>query len=390
MVTLRTMRRIGAAIAAAQILVSPGATASAEEAPLTPATPRAAAAARIHHAPTSSAPQLAPLKLEARVDHPELLRWVGVVYRSARGKWRSVPLLRGGEAYAAVIPAEDVEAPGLSYTIEVEQLDGTRRALFASRAAPYPIQVIEDRMDARERAAYQRLSGRRSVATAAAEYVRFGATTGKVPIPCARGQESCKEGAPTIPVVDDQYYRVELGYTYRPLRTVAEFSIRGGVVRGTSLVPTLTSLDASKYKVGLNYGAPTIRFRLADAWHIEAEFLTSITEVGFSVGLGGALLIGDPYGSKLILGFETIGVTTQYFGTRFFSRVDIRAADRVRLAPIIEVTDMPHAEAFGVRLLGDVSVDVGAGFSLAVRGGYQARRSTSGGPSVGGSLSLAF
>ena len=35
-----------------------------------------------------------------------------------------------------------------------------------------------------------------------------------------------------VPQVDDQYWRVEAGYTYRPLRTIAEFSLRGGVVRG--------------------------------------------------------------------------------------------------------------------------------------------------------------
>ena len=68
--------------------------------------------------------------------------------------------------------------------------------------------------------------------------------------------------------MNDQYWRMEAGYTYRPLGTVAEFSMRGGVVRGTSLVQQDT-YDPSKYNVGLNYGAATVRFRLADAWHLE-------------------------------------------------------------------------------------------------------------------------
>jgi hypothetical protein len=51
---------------------------------------------------------------------------------------------------------------------------------------------------------------------------------------------------------------------------------------------------------------------------------------------------------------------------------------------------MPHAESFGVRLLTDISVEIGRGLSASLRGGYQARRSTSGGPALGVNLSLAF
>jgi hypothetical protein len=319
------------------------------------------------------------------------VKYAGIVYRTADGVLKATPFLRSPEGgYTAVIPAGVVKAPGLAYAIELERVDGVRVAVFASRSSMHPISVVEDRMDARERALFQRLGGRRSVVTASAEYVRFGTTTGDRAIPCAAGQDICQPGEMTVPQVDDQYWRVEAGYTYRPLRTVAEFSLRGGVIRGKSLVG-LNEIDEEKYKVGLNYGAPTVRFRFADAWHLELEFLTSITEIGFSVGLGNALLIGDPYGTKLTLGFETIGLDdSTYFGSRFYSRMDIAAADRVTVSPMIEVTDMPHADAFGVRLLGEAGISLGGGFTLGLRAGYQARKSTSGGPSFGGNLSLAF
>ena len=97
-------------------------------------------------------------------------------------------------------------------------------------------------------------------------------------------------------------------------------------------------------------------------------------------------MLGDPYGSKLTLGFETI----QVFGTRFFSRMDVVASDCIIVAPIIEVTNMPSADQYGVRLLGEVAVEVGGGFSAALKGGYQARAATSGGPSGGATLSYAF
>jgi hypothetical protein len=352
--------------------------------PATPPTPA------VHHAPVVSSFQHEPVKISARLDHPELVRSMSLVYRNPRGQWRMATFLRAADDYVAVIPGAEIEPPGLAYTIEIERLDGVVIPGFASRAAPFPVVVIEDRTDAREKAAMERLLGRRSVATFSAEMVRFGTTAGRSPIPCAAGQEGCTAGQLVTPVIDDQYFRIEAGYTYRPLRTVAEFSLRGGVVRGQSLVGSVAVYDLEKYKVGLNYASPSVRFRLADAWHLELSGLTSITEVGFSVGGGGALLIGDPYGSKLTLGFETIGFKEQYFGSRFYTRVDLAAGDRVRLSPQIEVTDMPHAESFGVRLLGDVSVDIVRGFSATLRGGYQARRSTSGGPAFGGTLNMAF
>jgi hypothetical protein len=70
--------------------------------------------------------------------------------------------------------------------------------------------------------------------------------------------------------------------------------------------------------------------------------------------------------------------------------MDIAVVERVMISPMIEVTDMPHAEAFGVRLLGEAAFVLGGGFAAGVRGGYQARKSTSGGPSFGGHVALAF
>ena len=170
-----------------------------------------------------------------------------------------------------------------------------------------------------------------------------------------------------------------------------EFSLRIGVVRGKSPVPlepdsSIDQSDAERFDVGLNYGAPSVRFRLADRFHLDTELLTSVTEVGFSVGAGAAVAIGDPYGTKLVLGFESI----QVFGTRIYSRVDVQAASALLISPIIEVTDMPHADEFGVRLIGEATLDLGAGFALGARGGYQARIATEGGPSFGGYLGYAF
>jgi hypothetical protein len=368
--------------AAAGALAAPAAPSGRAELP----TPRAS------HAPVSTAKAHEDLRISVSLAHGDVVRSAGVVYRSAKGELRIAPLLRGGvsQEYVAILPADDVAAPGIAYAIELERTDGKRFAAFATRADLHPVLVLEDHTDARERAVLKRLDGRRSVVTASGELVRFGTTTGARTIPCAAGQEGCPAGTMKLPVVDDQYWRVEAGYTYRPLRAVAEFSLRIGVVRGTSLV-TQSALDASKYKVGLNYAAPSVRFRMADAWHLELEAVTSISEIGFSVGGGGALLIGDPYGTRLTLGAEAVGVSAAtYFGSRFYTRVDIQVVDRLIVAPVVEVTDMPHAEAFGVRLYGDVLVTLPRGFSLGLRAGYQARKSTSGGVALGTQAGFAF
>ncbi len=333
---------------------------------------------RVHHAPPSIAPAHEALTVRADIEHPELVARALLLYRTPdHPEWREIELQRASEGpYAAIVPQDDVKWPSLSYAIELERTDGKRVAAFASRANPFTVQIPEDLMDVRERALDQRLGGRRSVFSATGEYVSFGdskADTGT-------GQQT----------VSDRYYRIEGSYTYRPLRVVTEFSVRAGVVRGKAPVPLREPIpgqsESERFDVGLNYGAPTVRFRLHDAVHLEGELLTSVTEVGFSWGGGAAVLIGDPYGSKLTLGFESI----QTFGTRFWSRMDVRANDYLVVAPIVELTNMPSAEDYGLRLLGEAAVDVGDGFSVAARAGYQARLATSGGPAFGGTLSYAF
>ncbi len=363
---------VAQALAAARAQAQPETDRAGEPALATP---------ELHHAPVAMAEAHEDLSIEAEIVHPELVRRALVVFVTAEQPApREVEFRRGAAGYVATLPADQVRAPWIAYAIEIERIDGSRVPVFASRNRPHRVEVPEDLMDVRERTSLERLGGRRSVVSASGEYVSFG-------------RSEINEFDPStlrLRTVDDYYYRLEAAYTYRPLRLITEFSLRIGVVRGRSPVPFDLETDVldpnERFRVGLNYGAPTVRVRLEDIVHLEGEFLTSVTEVGFSVGAGGALLIGDPYGSKLTLGFESI----QVFGERFYSKLDIAATRALLLSPMIELTNMPHARKYGVRLLGEVSVDVGNGFSVALRGGYQARLSTSGGPSGGATLSYAF
>jgi hypothetical protein len=333
---------------------------------LTEATPEGAPLVpRLHHAAPAVAPPHQALEVTAIIERPDLLRRAVLVYRvlpaltrPGGAEWREVEFLRSLRGrYTATIPAENVEPPGLDYTVELEFSDGHREAAFMSRLVPHRVSIFEAPMDFRERVALERLGGRRSVVATSFEYVRFSN---------AKGADA------------DWYYRTGASYTYRVLRVVDEFSVHAGVSRGRS--------PGNSGQVGLNYAAIALRLRATDLFRIEGELLSSVTEVGFAGGGGLALDLGDPYGSKLRLGFEAV----HGFGARWFSQVDILAASRLRLSPIVEATSMPHAGRYGVRLVGEIGLDCGAGVTVALRGGYQARESTGGGPSGGANLSFAF
>ena len=330
--------------------------------------------ARLIHAPRAVAKPHEDFVIEASISSPDRVRRALLVYRATGGEIREVEFRRGGESYAAFIPAADVQAPGIAYAIELELVGDARVSVFATRQNLHSVLVPEDIADVRERAQLKRLDGRRSVISAGGEWVSFG----KTDVP-----EFDRS-------VNDGYWRLDAGYTYRPLRTVNEFGVNFGLVRGTSPVQGASNFDGTTGEydpdVGLNYARPRVRFRLADAWHLEPSLVVSVTEVGFAMGAGVELHVGDPYGAKLVLGAEGISL----FGTKVFSRVDLVASDAVTVSPIIEVTDTPNADRFGVRLLGELKVDGGGGFGVLARGGYQARDAASGGPSGGGHLSYAF
>lgn len=358
------------------------AVARAADDPPTAKKDHVATAPEVHHAPHVSARADHDVDIEATIHRPDLVKRALLVFRG-QGTTGEVEFARSANSrlpYVAVIPGAAVRGPYIGYAIEIETASGERVPVFASRENPHPVTVLDSAADAREAVALARLDGRRSVVQTNGEWVDFGTSRGDVRVPEANGSPGRTERRS----VSDRYYRIEGSYTYRLLGTVSEFGFRAGVVRGSSLVAN--EVDRSKYDVGLNYGAPRVRLRLHDWAHLEGELLISVTEVGFATGAGGALLLGDAYGSHLTLGAEAIDV----FGARGYTRLDIVANRRFAVAPIVEVTNMPHADSAGVRLLTEASVAITPGWKLSARGGYQARTFDRGGPTLGAGLAYAF
>jgi hypothetical protein len=276
-----------------------------------------------------------------------------------------------------VIPKEHTTGALVSYAIEVDSVGGGRAPLFASRERMQDVTLLKDEADVAETEFLRSIEGRRSVVSAQGEIVRFGSTTATVGDGAANGPRRTEE-------VADQYYRFEGAYTYRLGKVVSEFGIRFGIVRGRSIVPG--EVDPGKFDVGLNYGSPRVRLRATDFLHFDAEFLTSITEVGYSVGGGGAVLLGDPYAMHVAFGVEGI----QVFGVRGYTKVRLPLGTRVALTPSVEISNMPHADKAGVRLLGDLDVRITRGLAVGARLGYQARVFDTGGPTAGLGASYAF
>ena len=318
----------------------------------------------LHHAPVSIARAGAPLAIFASIDHPELVKSAFVVYHVGDdAAVREVPFLRASDGpYVAVDPGRASDARRRSATRWSSSRPAGRAArVFASRAEMQEVEIPGDLEDSRERALSERLGERRSVVT----------TLGRI----RRVRSARRAGRGNRPVL-----------AHRSGVHVSPPSPHRRVRASVPAWCAARTPNPSKPDLGLNYGAPSFRVRLGDIWHVDGEFLTSVTEVGFSVGAGAALLIGDPYGSKLTLGFESI----QVFGTRMYSRMDIAASRKLVIAPIVEVTNMPHADRFGVRLLTEARYDAGQGFTFGVLGGYQARVASSGGPALGVNAAYAF
>jgi len=324
----------------------------------------------ITHAPVGVAHAHEALDIAAEVSNPHLAKRIVLIYQHDK-VLEETPLLRSADGYVARIPGEHVSPPGIAYAIEIEMIDGRKIAAFGTRTSMHQVQVPDDVDDLREHHLLGRLDNRRSLVVGSFDYVYYGKST-STPV---KGETQA---------VSDGYLRTEIAYFYRPLRHVLEFGIRIGIVRGTSPVGNPSEPNTFGSKVGLNYGSPTATFRVNDLFHIEASLLTSVTEVGFSGGIGGAAHIGDPYGSKLVLGGETI----KTFGSRGWARLDI-VRGRARVSPVVEVGDIPNARP-GVRLYTEFGLTLPEGFVIAIRGGYQARDFTSGGASGGLMLAYAF
>jgi hypothetical protein len=337
----------------------------------------------VRHLPPAEATANEGLRLTAIVTRASE-RTLVLQYRPVGlDSWSTLPFDRGkGNEWVAVVPADQVQAPGVEYFIasrasseSAEQLDE-----FASAAAPHQVGILVDAREQRRARDLTRAKFKRSRVRASGEYVSYGAR---------------QADANTI---DDHYYRVDADFGYRLLAYPLE-EIRFGYTRLEGYVPQsprevpqacrndATSDECRKYagfKVG---GWFELGFGMAEGVRLDLRGIVVANQEGAAPGMRGELRTGSIDGNHIALGFEY----TKDVGSSGFFRLGWDTVPEVPMAATVEVTDYPAASrATGVRLIYDVFHPFPNGLRLGGRVGYAARDRRIGGATAGLSASLDF
>jgi len=215
-----------------------------------------------------------------------------------------------------------------------------------------------------------------------------------IPSPCRRGSPTRGVSLGTRAVVveesgrrqelDESYCRLEASYAYAFFALVDEIRFSLGRMRG-NVVRLDRPLDEDDER-GLDYGTAEITWRVLELLRFRTSILFGFSQEGFEIGGAADVVIGRPEGTSLTFGGE--GVTT--LGGTGRVRLGWRTVPRMPMGATIEVTTFPADGNAGVRLLYDVAYELYPGAHIRAEVGCRGWNSTTGGPSLGGELVLAF
>lgn len=344
------------------------------------ATAGAARAEGVRHLPPSEATAAEALELSATVTRASE-RTLILRYRPLGATtWVEREFARGDDVWVAVVPAAEVQAPGVEYFITSTAADGKDTPEFASAMAPHQVGVYADPKELRRARDLGRAQQRRSRAHVSGEYVSYGRRTA--------GSND----------IDDHYYRVDADFSYRLLAYPLE-EIRFGYTRLEGYVPQSyrqppracdtdpedeTCRKYAGFKVG---GWFELGFGLAEGVRLDLRGIVVANQVSAAPGARAELRTGSIDGNHIAFGFEY----TKDVGAAGFFRLGWATVPGVPMAATVEVTDFPaSSRATGVRLMYDVFHPLPNGLRLGARLGYAARDQRVGGATAGLSASLDF
>jgi len=326
----------------------------------------------VRHVPPAEAEVGATVELvaSAPASTPTL---VAHVRTTGHAEFRAIELVRRDDArWVAVVPAAQVELPGLDY-----YLDAGGQAVFATAAWPHTLAVhASSEVDRRTRD-LARYMGRRSVIHTAGEWVEFGTRT---------------VTTPTGPVsLIDRYYRIDADFAYRLWAYPLE-DIRVGYTRLLGDTESTASRCAAGSPCTAQAGfkvAGWFELGLAplEGVQLDGRVMVMATQTGFAIGARGEARLGDRDASHVALGAEYMADV----GSAGYFRLGWGTVPRFPMAATVEVTNMPASNRdTGVRLYYDVAHALGNGLRLGVRAGYAARNQTVAGFTGGGTVSVEF
>lgn len=338
----------------------------------------------VRHLPPAEATANEGLRLTAKVTRASE-RTLTLQYRPLGAvTWTELEFDRSeADLWVAVVPPEQVVAPGVEYFISSREGDGkgTARAdEFASAAAPHQVGVYAAPRELRRVRDLERVAFKRSRVRVAGEYVSYGTRTS--------GDQD----------VFDHYYRVDADWGYRLLAYPLE-EIRIGYTRLEGYVPqserdppnecavdpdAATCRKYAGFKVG---GWFELGFGVAEGVRVDLRGIVVANQEGAAPGARAELRTGSLDSNHIALGFEY----TKDVGSAGFFRLGWDTVPGAPMAATVEVTDFPAASrATGVRLIYDVFHPLTNGMRVGGRLGYAARDQIVGGATAGLSASMDF
>ena len=346
--------------------------------------------ASVFHIPPSSWEAGVPQRLSAFIENDWELDGVWVDYRlvGSDDAFERVEMLRApSNQFVAVVPAVDVQPPGVEYFIVSNRADGAEEHRFAGPDSPYVINVSGETDETHLADRLARHRGHRSELVISGAFVQHGRRQVDEEDGLGRGETAFTDRG------GDRYWVTRAEYTYRFLRVLYDIHFGLGVMRGAGSTVTVDGatrpLGSGTGEPGLNWGHGGITLEVARGFSVETDLIFGATEEGFAAGFGWLLRVGRIAATNLEVGGEHIS----HSGNTGFFRFSWDTIPRVPMGIAVEVSDWPNSDAnpLGMRLVYELGWQVNDHLRLDTRGGYVARTDgIEGGPLVGLGVAASF
>jgi hypothetical protein len=279
----------------------------------------------------------------------------GIVHVRHKGDvaYRSLVMEPIGEHYwAATLPGDATDEPGMQYFVEGVPKDGPSIAVVGTQVEPRDVEV-------EPRAFSGKKPGTLGQFNVQSEYASFNQKKR-----------------------DDYLFQTEGTFGWR-MRDDQVRAIRSGfgVFRGRG--GSLADLDAGKppTEVGLTYGYVEAEFGITPIYGIIVRPILGLRDKGIAGGAQGFFRVGSDLKTNLLIGGEILGTV----GLRGIVQLDWRTIPRVPIVLRSEVTNQPAGLAgdVGVRTIAQAGYEIVPSLTASARVSYQGRTINHAGPGAG-------
>lgn len=308
--------------------------------------------------------------IEAEIEGDWFFQRIWVAFRplGAAGDFAELDMERSGDTgFTTIIPAREVQPPGIEYYIAAVELDGSTTVQFASPQSPHTLTIHGETEETELADRLNRHHGNRSSLVLRGELSRYG-----------RRRVESGETAEITERGSDTFWTSEVEYTYRLLiNVVYEIRTGLGVMRGDYAQAVSNDGTLSPVGVvdgadepGLNYGYAGVGLELARFFSVDLNVVFGASETGFAAGADGLVRVGRIADTR----FE-VGVTLmQDIGHQGLFRFAWHTVERFPMALTVELDERPSGDnPLATRLLYDLSCEVTEDWGVTGRIGYATR-----------------